>query len=40
MQHADPSVFVHPTAIVESGVRLGPDTKVWDSVHIRRDAAI
>jgi acetyltransferase-like isoleucine patch superfamily enzyme len=33
-------VFVHPTALVESGVRLGEGTRVWDSVHIRRDARI
>src|SRR5262245_26784022 len=32
--------WVHPTALVEKGVVLGEDTKVWDSVHIRRDARI
>ena len=26
---------VHPTAIVEDGVILGPGTAVWDNVHIR-----
>jgi UDP-2-acetamido-3-amino-2,3-dideoxy-glucuronate N-acetyltransferase len=31
---------VHPTAIVESEVRLGHRTTVWDSVHIRRGASI
>ena len=34
------SVFIHPTAIIEAGVRIGEGTSVWDSVHIRRDAAI
>jgi acetyltransferase-like isoleucine patch superfamily enzyme len=29
--------FVHPTAILEDGVVLGEDTKVWDNVHIRKD---
>jgi acetyltransferase-like isoleucine patch superfamily enzyme len=32
--------FVHQTALVEKGVQLGEDTKVWDNVHIRRDAKI
>ena len=32
--------FVHATAIVEQGVQLGEGTKVWDNVHIRRDARI
>ena len=32
--------FIHPTAIVEEGVEIGPDTSVWDNVHIRRDARI
>jgi acetyltransferase-like isoleucine patch superfamily enzyme len=31
---------VHPTAIVENGVTLGPGTSVWDSVHIRRGATL
>ena len=33
-------VRVHPTAIIEDGVRLGRGTSVWDNVHIRRDARI
>jgi acetyltransferase-like isoleucine patch superfamily enzyme len=32
--------WVHPTAVVEDGVTLGPGTKVWDTVHIRRGARI
>lgn len=34
------SVRIHPTAIVEPGVELGPGTSVWDNVHIRRDARL
>jgi UDP-2-acetamido-3-amino-2,3-dideoxy-glucuronate N-acetyltransferase len=26
---------IHPTAIIEEGVRLGAGTAVWDNVHIR-----
>src|SRR3954468_11991637 len=29
------SVRIHPTAIIEEGVTLGPGTSVWDNVHIR-----
>jgi len=32
--------WVHPTAIVEKDVVLGPETKIWDAVHIRRGARI
>lgn len=32
--------WIHPTALVEKGVTLGLGTKVWDNVHIRRDARI
>ncbi len=31
---------VHPTAIVEAGVQIGPGTTVWDHVHVRRGARI
>ncbi|MDH3605846.1 MAG: N-acetyltransferase [Acidimicrobiia bacterium] len=31
---------VHPTALVEAGVDIGPGTSVWDSVHIRGPATI
>lgn len=30
----------HPTALIEDGVEIGPDTAVWDNVHIRRGARI
>lgn len=33
-------VRVHPTAIIEPGVRLGSGTAVWDNVHIRGPATI
>lgn len=32
--------FIHPTAIVEEGVSIGPGTSVWNNVHIRRSAHI
>jgi acetyltransferase-like isoleucine patch superfamily enzyme len=35
-----PDVRIHPTAVIERGVRLGAGTSVWDSVHIRYDAVI
>ena len=34
------SVQVHPSAIVEADVAIGPETSVWDNVHIRRGASI
>jgi len=33
-------VRIHPTAIIEPGVRLGARTSVWDAVHIRSGAVI
>jgi acetyltransferase-like isoleucine patch superfamily enzyme len=29
------SVRIHPTAIVEAGVTIGPGTSIWDNVHVR-----
>jgi len=29
---------IHPTAIIEEGVRIGEGTSVWDNVHIRHGA--
>jgi UDP-2-acetamido-3-amino-2,3-dideoxy-glucuronate N-acetyltransferase len=41
IQHKEPQgVRIHPTAIVEDGVRLGSRTSVWDNVHIRHGASI
>jgi UDP-2-acetamido-3-amino-2,3-dideoxy-glucuronate N-acetyltransferase len=34
------AVRIHPTAIVEPGVEIGPGTSVWDNVHIRGPARI
>lgn len=34
------SSFIHPTAIVEPGVEIGPGSAIWDSVHIRRGARL
>lgn len=31
---------VHPTALVEAGVEIGPGSSVWDNVHIRGPATI
>lgn len=31
---------IHPTAIIEGNVDIGPGTAVWDSVHIRSSARI
>ena len=38
--HRGREVVVHPTALVEDGVILGDHTRVWDNVHIRRNARI
>jgi len=32
--------FVHPTAIVEPGVHMGPGTSIWDHVHVRGPSTI
>jgi len=34
------SVQLHPTAIVEDGVDIGPGTSIWSHVHIRGPARI
>jgi len=31
---------IHPTAIVEDGVVIGPGTSLWDNVHVRGPATI
>jgi UDP-2-acetamido-3-amino-2,3-dideoxy-glucuronate N-acetyltransferase len=31
---------IHPTAIIEGGVEIGPGTSVWDNVHIRHSTTI
>jgi UDP-2-acetamido-3-amino-2,3-dideoxy-glucuronate N-acetyltransferase len=32
--------FVHPTAIIEEGVKIGNGTSVWDNVHIRHGSTL
>jgi acetyltransferase-like isoleucine patch superfamily enzyme len=32
--------FIHPTAIVESGVTIGSGTAIWDGVHLRGPSRI
>jgi UDP-2-acetamido-3-amino-2,3-dideoxy-glucuronate N-acetyltransferase len=34
------SPFIHPTAIVEDGVTIGPGTHVWHHAHLRAGAAL
>ena len=31
---------IHPTALIEAGVEIGPDSSVWDNVHIRHSTRI
>jgi acetyltransferase-like isoleucine patch superfamily enzyme len=35
-----PAAVVHPTALVEEGVEIGPGTAIWDNVHIRSGARL
>jgi len=30
-----PDAIIHPTAIVEPDVQIGPGSRIWDNVHIR-----
>jgi UDP-2-acetamido-3-amino-2,3-dideoxy-glucuronate N-acetyltransferase len=34
------TVNIHPTAILEEGVKIGDGTAIWDNVHIRHSALI
>ena len=34
------SVRIHPTALIEDGVRIGEGSSIWDAVHIRHGARI
>jgi UDP-2-acetamido-3-amino-2,3-dideoxy-glucuronate N-acetyltransferase len=34
------SIFVHPTAVIDEGVEIGSDTKIWHSSHILSDSRI
>jgi acetyltransferase-like isoleucine patch superfamily enzyme len=31
---------IHPTALIEDGVEVGPGTAIWDNVHVRHGARI
>jgi acetyltransferase-like isoleucine patch superfamily enzyme len=33
-------MFVHPTAIIEDGVRIGRGTSIWDNAHVRHSTSI
>jgi acetyltransferase-like isoleucine patch superfamily enzyme len=33
-------VRVHPSALIEEGVQIGPGSSIWDNVHIRHGARI
>lgn len=32
--------YVHPTAIIETGVAIGVGTSIWDNVHIRHSTSL
>jgi acetyltransferase-like isoleucine patch superfamily enzyme len=34
------SIYIHPSALVETGAVIGENTKIWHLCHIRRDAHI
>ena len=35
-----PNVQIHPTALIEDGVQIGEESRIWDHVHIRRGARL
>lgn len=39
-RHIETAPRIHPTAMIEDGVRIGAGTQVWDHVHIRHSTAI
>jgi len=34
------AVRIHPTALIEDGVVIGPGTSIWDNVHVRGPSTI
>ncbi len=40
MSRTLPDVRIHPTAVIEDGVKIGPRSSVWDNVHIRKNARL
>lgn len=39
-ERSDEEVFVHPTAVVDSGAEVGPGTKIWHFSHVMSGARI
>src|SRR5262249_60746929 len=39
-RHDVDAPLIHPTALVEEGVRIGARTTIWDNVHLRAPAII
>lgn len=37
---AEPAVFIHPTAVVDDGARIGAGTKIWHFTHVSRGVNI
>jgi acetyltransferase-like isoleucine patch superfamily enzyme len=37
--HPD-NIFIHPTALIEANVSIGPHSQIWDNVHIRKNATL
>lgn len=37
---SDQPAFIHETAIVEEGARLGPGTRIWHHAHVRSGAVL
>lgn len=40
MQKDDPTVFVHPTTVVNEGAKIGSYTKIWYFSHVEANAVI
>lgn len=40
MALADSTVFIHATALVDSGAKIGPNTKIWHWTHVCSGAVI
>jgi UDP-2-acetamido-3-amino-2,3-dideoxy-glucuronate N-acetyltransferase len=40
MNERDTEVTVHPTAVIEAGVLLGPGVSIWHFAHVRQGAVL
>ena len=40
MNKISSNIFIHPTAIIEKNVTIGPGSKIWMNVQIRNNASI